>query len=403
MKIALLHSTSWPDYGSAENLLRDQSLLLSRKGHEVTVITGLGVDPDLGYRFIKLDCLSPEYPIAKSLRAVLDNGQFDQDFANYRAELEAQLTPLLEGHDFIIVHDHFTVHFNLALTHLLHELSSRFKFIAWTHHLAASGIDYAVPNPTKQPWSFIRQAAPGVTYVVPSELRARQMMEHLNPSPEPVVIPHVLELAFLYQLTPEIQASLEALNLPERDYVFFCPSRAMPRKNLDQAIEFITKVIVLGKNPVLLITGGADPNSPAGKQYSDFLRDSLPEDLAGHIIFVSDHLNVHDEILLNLYQLSDAVLYLSGQSGFGRPVLEAALHRLPVICAHNPAEDILGTDGIFTYEEGSQVPAALDWLEAQISFRMKRRARKRLDIDLVYQGQYLPLFNKVMAQPFHTS
>jgi hypothetical protein len=48
------------------------------------------------------------------------------------------------------------------------------------------------------------------------------------------------------------------------------------------------------------------------------------------------------------------------------------------------------------------VPVSLEWLENQISFRMKRRARKRLDIDLIYEGLYLPLFNKVLARKLDT-
>jgi glycosyltransferase involved in cell wall biosynthesis len=397
VKIALLHATAWPQFGSAENLMRDQALLLHRKGHQVTVLAGSGEDPRLGFRFLNLNPLSPEYPIAKSVRAVLDNGQFDQNFTKYRHELVEVLDPIFAAFDLIIVHDHFTVHFNLALTQALHDLAPKHRFIAWTHHIAASGVDYAVPNPTKQPWSLMSQSAPGVQYIVASENQASELRQRLKPVSEPTVISHAVELAFLYRLAPEIQASLEALNLPDRDYIFFSPVRAMPRKNLDLAIQMIAQIRESGKNPLLLITGSPDTNSSAGAQYAGFLRDTLPPELMTHVIFVSDHIAVNDEILLNLYQISDAVLYLPRQSAFGLPVIEAAHHRLPIICSPNPAAEILGMDGLFYFKGLDQVSACLEWLEAQIAFRMKRRARKRVDLDLIYAALYEPLFNKTSS------
>ena len=42
MKIALLHPTFWPQPGGVEHLIRDQANMLSRAGHEVTILTGLG-------------------------------------------------------------------------------------------------------------------------------------------------------------------------------------------------------------------------------------------------------------------------------------------------------------------------------------------------------------------------
>ena len=81
MKVALLHYSAWPEMGGVENVVRDQANMLANAGHEVKVLTGAGLDIGEGYKFVLMPQLAPDYELNKSVRAVLDRGQSDQNFA----------------------------------------------------------------------------------------------------------------------------------------------------------------------------------------------------------------------------------------------------------------------------------------------------------------------------------
>jgi len=395
MKIALLHYSAWPEMGGVENVVRDQANMLVNAGHEVKVLTGVGLDISEGYKFVLVPQLAPDFPLNKSVRAVLDRGQSDQNFSQYRSMLVEALEATLAGVDLTIVHNIFTMHYNLACTRALHDLVPRHKMIAWTHDLTATNSDFALPNPTQPPWNLMRTSAPGVTYVATSDLRAAEIKAQLKPAVEPRVIPNMVDPLRLFGLSPEMRKALLALEIPWRDFVFLLPARVMVRKNIDFAIEVVKKLREQGRNPLLLITGAKVADSPASEHYGAFLRQSLPEDLHGHVIFLSDYFLVHDDTLRDLYLLSDCLLFPSKQEGFGLPILEAALHRMPVWCGDIPAFRALEGSGSFLLNDLAKLPEAVNWLEAQSPFRQQRRCRRLFDPTVVYSKYYEPLLNSI--------
>ncbi len=398
MKIALLHYSTWPEMGGVENVVRDQANMLLNAGHEVTVLTGTGTDTGEGYKFVLVPQLAPDFELNKSVRAVLDRGQSDQNFSQYRSMLLEVLEAALASMDVTFVHNAFTVHYNLALTRALHDLAPRHKIVAWTHDLTASNTDSALPNPTQPPWNLMRTSCKDVTYVATSDLRAGEIKTHLKPPVEAQVVPNIVDPMRLFGLSPEMRASLLALEIPWRDFVFLLPARVMVRKNIDFAIEVVKKLIELGRNPLLLITGARVSDSPASEHYGTFLRQSLPENLRGHVIFLSDYYRVQDDTMRDLYLLSDCLLFPSRQEGFGLPVLEAALHRMPVWCGDIPAFRALEGSGSFLLNDLAKLPEAVTWLETQSPFRQQRRCRRLFDPTIVYSKHYEPLLHSLMAE-----
>jgi glycosyltransferase involved in cell wall biosynthesis len=162
----------------------------------------------------------------------------------------------------------------------------------------------------------------------------------------------------------------------------------MVRKNIDFAIEVVKKLQEMERNPLLLISGAKVPNSPASEHYGMFLRQSLPENLHGHVVFLSDYFPVQDDTLRDLYLLSDCLLFPSKQEGFGLPVLEAAMHRLPVWCRDIPAFKALEGSGSFLLDDLAKLPDAITWLETQSPFRQQRRCRRLFDPMIVYSKFY---------------
>ena len=396
MKIALLHYSTWPEIGGVEHVVRDQANLLRRAGHEVKVLSGLGLDTAEDYQFEVLPELAVDYELNVSIRTVLERGQSDQNFNKYRSVLVEALSPALTGIDLTIVHNIFTMHFNLVWTKALHDLAPYHKMIAWTHDLCATNSDYALPNPTQPPWNLMRTAAADVTYVSTSELRAEELKAHLKV--DSYVIPNVVDPIRLFGLTPEIRESLNSLNIPARDFVFLLPARIMLRKNIEFALEVVKKLCSMGHNPLLLITGANVPNSPASQRYGEFLRQSLPQELLGHVVFVSDFFVIQDDTLRDLYLLADCLLFPSKQEGFGLPVVEAALHRMPIWCSEVPAFWAMEGEGAFPLTDLAKVPAAVEWLESLPTFRQKRKCRRLFSPAGVYQHYYEPLFKTLLPE-----
>lgn len=397
MKIALLHYSTWPEMGGVENVIRDQANMLRRAGHKVKVLTGAGLDPGDGYEVVLVPELAPDFALNKSVRAVLDRGQSDQNFSKYRSVLVEALGAALTGMDVTFVHNIFTMHLNLACTRALHDLASRHKMVAWTHDLTATNSDYALPNPTKPPWNLTRTGSPEVAYVAISDLRANELKAQLKPPVTAMVIPNMVDPARLFSLTPEVRESLKSLEIPWRDFVFLLPARVMLRKNIDFALEIVKSLHAMGRNPLLLITGAKVSDSPASEHYGAFLRQSMSEVLRSHVVFINDFFAVHDETLRDLFLLSDCLLFPSKQEGFGLPVIEAAMHRMPVWCQGIPAFHALEGSGSFLLDDLAKLPEAVDWLEALPVFRQQRRCRRLFDPAVIYDKYYQPLLDSLTS------
>jgi glycosyltransferase involved in cell wall biosynthesis len=244
----------------------------------------------------------------------------------------------------------------------------------------------------------VESDADDVTYVATSELRADEIKKHLKPSVVPQVIPDMVDPMRLFGLTPEMRTALVALEIPWRDFVFLLPARVMVRKNIDFAIEVVKKLQAGGRNPLLLITAAKVEDSPASEHYGAFLRQSLPKDLQGHVIFLSDFFLVQDDTLRDLYLLSDCLLFPSRQEGFGLPVLEAAMHRMPVWCRDIPAFKALEGSGSFLLDDLANLPEAVNWLESQSPFRQQRRCRRLFDPTIIYSKFYEQLLNSLVPE-----
>lgn len=377
-------------------MVRDQANMLARAGHEVRVLTGSGQTVDEDYEVMVMPELAPDFELNRLVRAVLDRGQSDQNFSQYRSVLVDAFAGALAGFEVLIAHNVLTMHFNLALTQALHDIAPNGKIVAWTHDLTATNSDYALPNPTKPPWNLMRTACADVTYVATSDFRAKELKNTLKLKTEPIVIPNVVDPARLFALTPEMVESLISLEIPWHDFVFLLPARLMIRKNIEMAIEVVKKLKEQKRNPLLLITGAKVTNSPASMHYGEFLRKSLPDDLKSTIVYVSDFFDVKDETMRDLYLLSDCLLFPSRQEGFGLPILEAALHRMPVLCNDIPAYRALEGEGSFLLDDLAKLPEAITWLEALPTFRQQRRCRRLFDPTVVYHKFYEPFL-----APFH--
>ncbi|NQT22335.1 MAG: glycosyltransferase, partial [Candidatus Omnitrophica bacterium] len=98
-----------------------------------------------------------------------------------------------------------------------------------------------------------------------------------------------------------------------------------------------------GTNAALVLTGNVDPHNDKAKQYYDYLV-KLAEDfgVSDRVIFAPQQEEFNGRLLnyneaVNLYKLTDFLLFTSSNEGFGLPVLEAGFLRKPVVCSDIPA------------------------------------------------------------------
>jgi len=97
----------------------------------------------------------------------------------------------------------------------------------------------------------------------------------------------------------------------------------------------------------------------------------------------------------DLYRVADALLFPSAQEGFGLPILEAGLARLPAFCANiEPFRDIAGDHlHYFELDEEPDVTAnrILGVLERDHGAQLHRIALSQYDWKSIFDQQLRPL------------
>jgi glycosyltransferase involved in cell wall biosynthesis len=304
LKIALVHYTYPPAIGGVEIVMAEHARLFAEHGHEVTVFCHQGISRDPHIRV-----------------QILPDSQDP-------AELTDALEGWLANHDVVFLHNVTTMPFHLALTAALWRVAERLpgvRFVAWIHDIAACNPDYDAAGYPEARWNLLSRAHPRYGFVAVSELRRRQW-EKLTGA-DCRVVPNGLDPSRLLGLTEPIAALARQYHLLEREIVLLHPTRLLRRKNVELGLRVAAALKSAGRSCAYLVTGPPDNH--------------------------------------NLFAVADALFFPSRQEGFGLPVLEAALHRLPIFCAAIEPLDTLLKHGVMYFQ--------LDAEPAQIALRISAR------------------------------
>jgi glycosyltransferase involved in cell wall biosynthesis len=301
MRIALVHYAYPPIVGGVERILEEHTRLFLQHGHRVTVLYQQGGEEvPAGARGVRLPRDEPVGTQAVALRAGL------------------------AGAEVVFVHNVMTMPFHqglsLALEQMAAEMTST-RFVAWIHDVAACNPDLA-PAP-----DWASRPHPGFIYVAVSELRRRQWRE--TSGAESRVVPNGLDPARVLGLAENLAAFAETHRLLDGRILLLHPTRLLRRKNVECSLRVAAELNRSGTPATLLITGAADPHNPVSAEYAAWL-EAEKHRLGAEAHFLANHFSIDDPELAALYRLADALIFPSRQEGFGLPVLEAGLHRLPV-------------------------------------------------------------------------
>lgn len=322
MNVGLIHYSYPPVVGGVEFVMQGQARQFARHGHKVRVIAGNAARAENNIRCVSIPALragkSPKSPNPQALLR--------------------RLRPLVRDLDLVLVHNVMTMHFNVALTAALWKLAietrRRTRWIFWTHDLCLLNPDYPGLDATQLPHSLLRKRHPTASYVAVSEMRRRELASLLEiPRSHVRVVADAIDIPAMLDLDPDVWDFFLQKNLAQQDVVLFFPTRVLPRKNLEGAIELIGRIRRLGKKVTLLMTGAPDPHNPAAVRYFRRICALIRQRrLQKCVIFTNRHFAVGFRQLLSLYRLCDAVLMSSKQEGFGLPLLEGGVHGKPIIC-----------------------------------------------------------------------
>lgn len=302
MRIALLHYSKPPVIGGVERVIGEQAAALRKLGHQVDVL------------------IRNDWRVAKW--------------------------------DVVIVHNVFTMPFDLAWTEELIGLTHTrpdIRWINWVHDVR---------------WA---EKVPQALHIAVSEHRK---VEYAQVTCEPIhVIPNGCDAKAILGLTERISA----LELEKAGLVLFQPTRFVRRKNIEMGL----RVLVELPEAIYLVTAAPDPHQKDGLKYLRELK-RLATDLgvARRVHFLGEKGVLTDDDVRSLYQMTDALFFPSTQEGYGLPLIEAVLHQVPVFCSDIPAHREVGRGACF-FELGASVPELGRKIRAHPGVR-ERQARREL-------------------------
>jgi glycosyltransferase involved in cell wall biosynthesis len=425
--IGILHFTCPPIVGGVELLMGQHADLLLEHGYAVRVLAGRGGRFDRRVPVTLLPALDSKYPALLTVNDELKAGEVTATFEALVQELLALLRVHLADLDVCIVHNALSLHFNLPLTVAFQRLIAEGRappLVAWCHDLSWTNVLYIPLMREREPWTLLKTRLPRVRYVVVSEDRRRDLLRlwaevasgessvandrppHLLHSTRhslPVVVPAGVSVRAKLRLKPATVELVRQLRLGEGWPFMLLPARITKRKNIEYAIGVTRALRDLGLRPRMLVTGPPGPHNPRSVDYVDELQAERARlDVRREVTFLYEERRANgrpwtatDAMMDDLYQLADLLIFPSAQEGFGIPLLEAGLVRLPVFCSDIPPFREIAGDRVhrFALDAPHTETAAriARFLETDPAARLRHEVIRRYSWEGVFREKIAPL------------
>ncbi|MDQ7800289.1 MAG: glycosyltransferase family 4 protein [Armatimonadota bacterium] len=400
-EVVLLHYSAPPVVGGVESVLAQQARWLRRAGYRVRVVTGKGAGPDVEV----LPLLYGRHPEVRRAQAAAlrgDTGPLER----VRDRIASELAPRLPGR-VCIVHNVFTLAKNLPLLAALHQLLDagvECRWVAWTHDVAWDNPAEVGRVPDGPLRELLRRPRPEVAYVAISQAVRSSLARHLGLEESRVeVIPPGVSLEGLRLVGPQTRRILHELPWGDRYPVLLVPVRITRRKNLELAVRVAACLRDQDLSPLVVVTGPLGAHTAANARYLDELR-GLRRALAveDHVVFLAERgIRCSPRTVGELYLLCDAVLVPSVLEGFGLPVAEAGLLRVPVFCTRiAAATEVAGELAhFFDVEEPPESVARriAQELASDRAARLRRRVVEQFGWEQVAREGLVPLVARLCA------
>jgi glycosyltransferase involved in cell wall biosynthesis len=319
----------------------------------------------------------------------------------------------LGDHDVIIGHNLFTLHKNLILTAAVHRLVGNNEgpaWVAWHHDFAWLRPQYQPELHPGTPWDLLRRPWPGVHHVTVSLAQRVDLARLYDISVHDItVVPPGVEPTEFYRVNSTISRLVAQCGLLESDCIFLLPARITRRKNIALALRWLAAVRERsGWDALLVVTGPPGPHNPTNNAYLENLlsmRMDLGLDKAAHFVYLASGtgrpLVLNDTEFVSLYQIADALFFTSHQEGFGIPILEAGLARLPIFATDLlPFYESAGSWATY-FSADTTLPEVADTiitsLQTDRAFQLRRRVLTNHTWQHLVETRIVPLLRTVTA------
>jgi glycosyltransferase involved in cell wall biosynthesis len=405
MRIALLHYSSPPIVGGVESVLAHHARLMTKAGHQVTIIVGRGKSFDERISVHVFPRMDSRHPDVMQVKALLDKGNCTPAFDTLRDEIKGELSDELKKYDVLIAHNIASLHKNLPLTAAIQEASKQPDFpklILWHHDLAWTTPRYKHDMHDGYPWNLLRTPWKGVKQVVISEMRRQELSALLGIDKADIqVIPNGVNLNAFYKLETRTIQIIDQLSLFEANPLFLLPVRLTPRKNIELALRIMAELVNDYPKAMLVITGPEGPHNPANKGYKEkllHLRDELKLQGIVHFLAESSPGMLPDAVIADFYRLGNALLFPSREEGFGIPIIEAAFSSMPVFCADiQVLRELACEDASYFDPEGDPKEIArliVNRMESEATSRLSRRVKRSYTWESIYSKFIEPMLKE---------
>lgn len=350
INVAILHYSCPPVIGGVEEIVRQQASLLYRYYHPVKVIAGSGSQFTEDFAIEINPLFSSRHPeILKLQQYPTENYERIREMSG---TILQYLKDSLQDFDILIAHNVLSMHYNLPLTLALHRLASTktIKVVNWNHDSPYFYKNYS-KELEKKPWMILKEYNPKIAYITISPSRAKEFQALYKTKKEITVIPNGIDPMQAFRLGKTTMRLIKENNLFTTDLLMIQPARLHPRKNIELSIEVLRAFHDKGIKAKFLLSGAYDPHERKTLHYYNKLKDLAASlQVQKHIILLSDYVFESGERMLadwetirDLYQISDVLFLPSKREGFGIPLLEAGMAKLPIACSDiEPFKSIAG-------------------------------------------------------------
>jgi glycosyltransferase involved in cell wall biosynthesis len=378
--------------------------LIADAGHQVCILAGRGERIDRRIPLYRMPLLDSRHPEVLKAKAALDAGKIPDDFQDLVTAIAGTLHEALAGVDVLVAHNVCSLHKNLALTAALYELNTRAdapRLVLWHHDLAWTTPRYRSELHDGYPWDLLRQDWRGAAQVVVSELRQRELSELTGASLARIaVVPNGIDIQSFLKLEQSTIELTCQLNILAANPLLLLPVRITRRKNIELALRTLAALRKEFNRAALVVTGPLGPHNPANSTYFEqllALRSELGLTGHAHLLAELSEDYLPDEIIADLYRLADALFFPSREEGFGIPILEAGLARLPVFCADIPPLRKLGGEWAvyFSPDADPEDLARLitGRLTADPAVRLRKQVQESYTWERIYTEQIAPVLD----------
>jgi glycosyltransferase involved in cell wall biosynthesis len=408
MHISILHYAAPPIVGGVESTIYHHARLLNSAGYSVSIIAGRGSSFMEEIPFHKIPKIDSRHPAIIEDGDDLAKGDVTRKFNLIRDDLIDRLMKILGKTDALIAHNVPTLHKNLPLTAALQSISKNEVpgIIAWCHDFAWQDAIYTPDLHPGYPWDLLNTPWAGVRYVTVSKHRQKRLAKLLEiPEQNIKVIPPGVDVFEFLDISPIIQEIVGKLNLLDAEPLILLPARITRRKNIEFAIKMIESLKEAYAQVKLIITGPPGPHNPKNIEYLNLLR-GLRDDLylAANVHFLYESMSDQEVFILpeenvaELYRLADVVLFPSHREGFGIPVLEAGLGRVPVFAADIPTVQESGNGLIEVFDpSGDPHEAAkkiISFLESDRAYQLRQHVIGNFSWQSILRNRIIPLLSE---------